>query len=262
MNTVPAAPGDSTIGWKQIRLFKTWLILLVPCLVLSFISGALYLGLLRSTPETFNDIHFWFYFFDVGREINVPTWYTSVMWAVAGLIGGYFARKAVRFRASWWLFAFVCVLLSLDEMLELHERLDMIGAELSKYVPFDLRFTWVIPGAIIATVIVLLLLRTVISLPKGVRNGLILAGVIFVSGAIGAETLSGLVLAASTGEPPPLFFALTLLEETLEMGGIALCIASLLHLIEYRPVDGGTAHRMATRGPRATPSAVPGTTGA
>ena len=243
--------GDSVTGWKQIRLIRTFLILLVPCLVLSFISGALYLALTRSTPETFNDIHFWFYFFDVGREINVPTWYTSVMWVVAGLVAGYFARKAVRFRLSWGLFAFVCVLFSLDEMLELHERLDVIGVELSKYLPFDLHFVWVIPGVIIAAVFVLLLLRMVLSLPAGVRNGLILAGIVFVSGAVGAESLSGLVL-ASYEEAPPIFFAVTLLEETLEMSGVSLCLSSLLHLLEHRATDGGTAYRMAARKRRTT----------
>lgn len=232
-------------GWEQIRLIKTFLILLIPCAVLSFISGALYLALGRTSPETFDDVHFWFYFFDVGREINIPTWYSSIMWVVAGLLGGYFARKATRFRLSWALFAFICVLFSLDEMLEMHERLDVIGAELSKHIPLDLQFVWVLPGLVIAALFVALLLRMVLSLPAGVRNGLLLAGVTFVGGGIGVETLSGLALADSGFESA--FFVLTLLEETLEMSAIALCIASLMHFIEYRPSEGGTTYRLTSR---------------
>lgn len=229
--------------WRRVPLGRTFLILLAPCVALSLISGALFLALENSTPETFDRIHFFFYFFDVGRELNVPTWYTSVMWVAAALLAGYFARKATRFRISWWLFAAVCVLFSVDEMLELHERLDVIGAELAQYLPFDLGFVWVIPGVLITAAIVLALLRLVLSLPKGVRNGLFIAGAVFVGGGVGVETLAGLTLASSGYVPA--FFGLTLLEETLEMAGIALCIASLLHFIEHQPSNGGSTYRLA-----------------
>lgn len=234
---------DEYPDWRQIRLRAAFLVLLTPCLVLSAFSGALFLALEGSTPATFDRIHFFFYFFDVGREINVPTWYSSMMWIAVAVLAGYFARKSGRYSFSWWLFAAVGVLFSVDEMLELHERLDVVGAELAAFLPFQLGFVWVIPGVLISLGIVAVLLRLILSLPRGVRLGLILAGATFVSGAIGVETLSGLVLAESGLVPA--FFGLTLLEETFEMTGICLCIASLLHLIEYKAADGGTTYRLA-----------------
>lgn len=81
------------------------------------------------------------------------------------------------------------MLFSIDEMLGLYERLDVLGSELSKYLPTELEFVWVIPGAVVSAVFVLLLLRMVLSLPAGVHNGLLVAGLAFVSGSIGAATL-------------------------------------------------------------------------
>ncbi|GAB3533604.1 hypothetical protein GCM10027403_07890 [Arthrobacter tecti] len=241
----PPAGAVPDSSWERIRFGRTALLLGIPVVVLSLASGLLFLALEKSTAETFDDIHFWFYFFDVGREINVPTWFSSGLWIVAGVIAGFFSRRATAHRRSWLLFAVVCVIFSIDEMLELHERLDVIGYELAAFLPFDLGFVWVIPGGLIALVIVLALTRLVFSLPKGVRNGLILAGVVFVVGGMGVETLAGLTVAANGLTPQ--FFVLTLIEETCEMAGIVLCVAALAHLVEYKKHDGGTVYRLASR---------------
>ncbi|WP_299169142.1 hypothetical protein [uncultured Arthrobacter sp.] len=233
------------LQWQRIRFWRSALLLGIPVAILSLASGLLFFALEKSTAETFDDIHFWFYFFDVGREINVPTWFSSGLWIVAGVMAGFFSRRAVAHRRSWVLFAVVCVIFSIDEMLELHERLDTIGHELAAFLPFDLGFVWVIPGAIIALAIVLALTRLVFSLPVGVRNGLLLAGAVFAGGGMGVETLAGLSVAAHGMTPE--FFVLTLIEETCEMAGIVLCVAALAHLVEYKRYDGGVAYRLAPR---------------
>ncbi|MBG6179308.1 hypothetical protein [Arthrobacter sp. CAN_A1] len=140
-----------------------------------------------------------------------------------------------------------CVFFSLDETLELHERLDLIGGRIALLLPFEVGFTWIIPGIAIAAVLVLLLLRLVLSLPPSVRNGIILAGATFVAGAVVVETIGGYWI--NNNGMTWHFFALVLIEETLEMAGIALCLASLLHLLEFKRHDGGTAYRMAERVP-------------
>lgn len=249
--TVPAQ-------WVRIGLLKSFLVLMVPVLALSTTSYLLWRAIAQSTPETFPDIQFWFYFFDVGREINVPTWFSAGLWIGVGLITGYFARRAARFRVSWGFFAFLAFFLSLDETLELHERLDGIGNELARYVPITLGFTWVLPGVLIAAVLCAFLLRLVVSLPRRAMIGLLASGVVFVSGSVGAETLSGMTL-INEGQAPS-FFVLTLVEETLEMTGLALCVASLLHLLQHRRVEDGIAYRVA--GGAAAPDRTrPGRTG-
>ena len=243
----PQTGGTTVDDWVRIRFIKSTLILAIPVTLLGVLSGALWLAIHFSTPENFERIHFWFYFFDVGREINVPTWFSAGLWILTGVVAGYIARKAGRFKKSWWLFASVCIFFSLDETLELHERLDLIGGRIALLLPFEVGFTWIIPGILIAAVLVLLLLRLVLSLPPAVRNGIIGAGATFVSGAVVVETISGNWILANGMTWH--FFAMVLVEETLEMAGVALCLASLLHLVEYKRVGGGTAYRVADRPP-------------
>lgn len=223
--------------WQRIAWWRSVLWLMVPVLVLSFTSGLLYLVFFLSEPGEAQTTLYWFYFFDVGREINVPTWFSAGLWIVAAVLAGYFARHAPRNRRSWVLFAVVCAMASLDETLELHERLDVLGNAIAEHLPVHLGFTWVIPGAVIALAVVALLIRLVLNLPRGPRLGLLLAGAVFMIGAVGVESLSGLYIGRET--LPWQFFLLTLIEETLEMTGEALAVASLLHLVAHRSAGGG-----------------------
>lgn len=240
-----AGPVD-VMAWRRISLWRSFAYLMIPVAMLVLTSGSLALATQWSPPESVETVRFWFYFFDVGREINLPTWFSAGLWITAGILAGYFARSASRHRGSWALFCVVCIVFSIDETLELHERLDVIGSELGRYLPLQLGFTWVIPGVLIAGLIGLSLLRMVLGLPRAARAGLLAAGIIFVAGGVGVETLSGLFV---QGESLPWqFFLLTLIEETLEMTGIALGVAALSHLIAYRDsADRSTAFRVADR---------------
>lgn len=240
-----AGQGQET-PWRRISLWRSFTYLMIPVAALSLISGSLALAIKFASPESAGTARFWFYFFDVGREINVPTWFSAGLWITAGIVAGYFARRASGHRRSWALFAVVCMVLSIDETLELHERLDGIGNGLARFIPLELGFTWVIPGALIAVLIVLSLLRMVLSLPRASRTALLAAGAVFVGGGVGVETLSGLFIQGET--LPWQFFLFTLIEETMEMTGIALGIAALVHLIACRPsADRSTAFRVADR---------------
>ena len=252
---VPAGPVDAA-AWRRISLWRSFTYLMIPVVLLVLISGSLALATQWAPPESVETVRFWFYFFDVGREINLPTWFSAGLWITAGILAGYFARRASRHRGSWALFCAVCMVFSIDETLELHERLDVIGSELGRYLPLQLGFTWVIPGVLIAGLIGLSLLRMVLGLPRTSRAGLLAAGIIFVAGGVGVETLSGLFIQGDT--LPWQFFLLTLVEESLEMTGIALGVAALAHLIAYRhSADRSTAFRVANRPLPETDPATP-----
>lgn len=241
----PAGPVEAT-AWRRISLGRSFTYLMIPVVLLVLISGSLALATQWAPPESVETVRFWFYFFDVGREINLPTWFSAGLWITAGILAGYFARRASRHRGSWALFCAVCMVFSIDETLELHERLDVLGSELGRYLPVQLGFTWVIPGVLIAGLIGLSLLRMVLALPRSSRAGLLAAGTIFVAGGVGIETLSGLFVQGDT--LPWQFFLLTLVEESLEMTGIALGVAALAHLIAYRhSADRSTAFLVADR---------------
>src|SRR5690606_4926639 len=103
-------------------------------------------------------------------------------------------------------------------------------------LPVTIGFSWVLLGAPIALVIVLLLLRLVLSLPPRARNGLFLGGALFLAGAVAVETLNGRILVGNDGIVNNAYIYSTMLEELLEMSGIAVAFASLLSLIQRDPV--------------------------
>lgn len=146
------------------------------------------------------------------------------------------ARPA--FRRSWWLLAVVALLASVDEYLEIHERFDVPGDRLAALLPFDVGFTWVLVGAPIALVIGLLLLRLVLSLPRRALIGILLGGALFLVGAVGVESLNGRYLAASDWIVDNRYIYGTMIEELLEMSGIALALAALISLFQHDARSG------------------------
>lgn len=192
----------------------------------------------RTTGLLSQNLHTVFWYFDVGREYNMATWYNSGLWLLMGALSGAIAATRPVHRRTWWLLTAVCLFASIDEYLEVHERLDLPADRLLERLPFDLGFSWVLLGAPIALVVGLLLLRLVLALPARARNGLVLGGVLFLLGAIGVESLNGMILAANDHVVTNPFIYGTMLEELLEMCGVAIAFASLVSLLQRDAVSG------------------------
>lgn len=198
--------------------------------------------------------------FDVNTEANVPTWFSATLWllaAVAAAAVSVLARGQTRRRRRGWVaFAAVLGLLSLDEAASLHERL--LGAAGSRLVGTDsdglLHFAWVVPGALVALALALALTGTVWSMPVRPRLVVLLAGAVFVAGALVAESLSGAVLERH-GDARA-YVLLTSLEEAAEMAGALLLLGALLSLFEAR--RDGTGVRVDVRLGVRTPGASDG----
>src|SRR5699024_10036585 len=75
----------------------------------------------------------------------------------------------------------------------------------------------------------------VFSLPARARNGILLGGTLFLLGALGVESVNGMILARNDIVVDNAFLYGTMLEELLEMSGVAIAFASLLSLVEYDP---------------------------
>lgn len=219
-------------GFVPVRLLRVFWPLAAVAALICVVAAGTFAGHLLTEGRTSQNFHHVFYFFDVGREYNLPTWYASLLWGMLGVLAALYAALARRRRWAWALFAVVAFTASVDEFLELHERLDAIGNALQPYLPFTLWFTWVLAGAPVLLVVAALLLRLVLSLPSAARTGILVAGAMFGLGAIGVETLGGLRLVQAGGIPDPTFIAITLVEEFLEMTALALAVASLLSLVE------------------------------
>ena len=180
-------------------------------------------------------------FLSLGAENNLPTIYASsailfcaLLLTLVGLITW---RNERRWSYYWFVLALVFLFLSLDESLQLHERLidpvrTIVGATGLLY------YAWVIPYGAGLIVFVAVYIRFLLHIPRRTATLFVVAGLLFVSGAIVLEMISGYVY-QEAGSRNILYVAVQTLEETLEMGGIVLFIYALFDYIEKTE---GTMH--------------------
>ncbi|WP_017020163.1 hypothetical protein [Aliivibrio fischeri] len=163
--------------------------------------------------------------FNVDREMNIPTLYSSCAMIFASLLLGLIAyvhlQKNEKYLA-WAGLSGIFLFLALDEMTELHEML--VGPVRSSLNTTGiLYFAWVIPYAVLLVIFALIYFKFLFRLPSTTRNRLILAGVIYVSGALVMELIGGKI--AEQHGTDALVYAISYsIEETLEMLGIAVLI--------------------------------------
>jgi hypothetical protein len=172
--------------------------------------------------------------FNVGTERNLPTFYSSfAMLFSAGLLGliAFAVRGGARSTMFYWMgLAAVFVLLSLDEMLVLHEKLiEPVRAALDTSGVFH--YAWVIPYGIFVLLFAALYVRFLARLPRRTATLFVVAGGMFVAGAVGVEMIGGHWF-VTHGRENVMYVVLQTLEETLEMTGIVVFIYALTEYLE------------------------------
>jgi hypothetical protein len=155
-------------------------------------------------------------------EGNVPTWFSSMLLFACALAAGRIARGAVALRKHWWGVAIVFGYASLDEAAEIHEHL---GGQ------FDLHgvlyFDWVIWAAVLLVALAILYWPFMRRIDPKTRNRLIVAGAVYISGAVIMELPLGWW--TDHAGPDTMGYALIdWLEETMEMIGASLALLALL----------------------------------
>lgn len=175
--------------------------------------------------------------FDLNREQSFGTWLSAAMHALCALLavaaGLADTRRDGAWRKHWWLLAAVFALMSLDEVVALHEYAsrpvrDLLGAG------GLLHYAWIVPALLFVAVIVLVQLRWLRHLPPTTARGLVVAGVVFVAGAAGVELAESKLL--QTGQDTDLDYRLvSLVQEVMELTGQTLAVRALsLHLVAQR----------------------------
>ena len=171
--------------------------------------------------------------FSLSYEANLPTWYaTQLLFACAVMLAAI-ARASTTDRARWGTLAGIFVYLSLDEAIEIHEHaafFDTTGV---------LYFSWVIPAAALVAVLGALFLPFVCRLPEPARRRFVIAGALYVGGALGMELPLGW-WADTRGDDNLGYGLIDWLEESLELAGASLFLCSLV-----------SHHATLTRGPEA-----------
>lgn len=178
--------------------------------------------------------------FDTDLENNVPTWYaSSTLLVAAALLGVIAVRKRTErepYALHWAGLSVTFVALSLDEAAAIHSRASDAVRVLFGELSGVLHYEWVVVGAALVTVLGLLYLPFLFHLPRRARWQILLAGGLFVGGSLGMEMVNGVLVEANggTGIWPRLG---VLVEEALEMAGVAVFIFALLDYMERQRTD-------------------------
>ncbi len=166
---------------------------------------------------------------DLDAESNIPTWFSSVaLLACAGLlalIASHTRRRSAAFAGHWRALSAIFVLLSVDEIAQLHEHLGRLQRAWQTHGPFY--FAWVIPGALAVLAVGLGFARFLAHLPAPTRRRFVVAGATFVAGALVVEALGGW-RAETMGMNNMTHSLIATVEEVLEMVGVACFLVALL----------------------------------
>ncbi len=178
--------------------------------------------------------------FDVELENNIPTWFSSAILLISALLFSLIAALKWsgkdRFALQWTGLAAMLFLMSADETASVHEMFNMKALPMVHIDP-DL---WIVIAAPVLLGIGVLYFRFFMDLPARTRNLLLLAAGIYFFGALGMETIAiNDVIQVLYRGYNAAYSLLTLIEETMEMLGVALLIYALLGYVgqEFRLVS-------------------------
>ena len=188
--------------------------------------------------------------FSLSYEENIPTFYSAILLLVCSLLLALVAagarRNGERFVRSWWVLSAGFLYIAVDEVLQFHEQL-------SKLIKLEgaLFFSWIVPAAILVVGLGVAYVPFLRALPRRIALRFLLAGTIYVGGALVMELPLG-YWTTHHGTDNLEYGLIDAFEETLEMLGLNLFLLTLLdHL-----ADKGWAVRVASG---KAPSAAPGT---
>ncbi len=184
----------------------------------------------------------WAQMFSLSHEENLPTWYST---SLILLCGALLAAIAVlvkrggggRWSIYWWVLSAIFCFISFDEMIMIHEyshRLVETGGGL-------LYFDWVVPAAAVVGIVGLAYIPFLFHLPAATRTQFVVAGCIYVCGAMVLELPLGWWL-DNYGDDSLGYGIIDFIEETMEILGMTLFFCALLDYLTVRhkgiPVEG------------------------
>jgi hypothetical protein len=190
--------------------------------------------------------------FGLAYEQNVPTWYISSLLllcaGVLALIATSKQKKRQPYVMHWWILAFAFLFISCDETATIHE---LSSGWFNLHGIFY--YGWVIPGSLVVVGMGLLFLTFLGHLPRRTRVRFVVAGFIYVTGALCLDMVCA-YLDERSGTDTILYGMFDLIEESLEILGITLFLLALLDYVNPQADALRLSIHAARRGDRPTRS--------
>ncbi|OGX83789.1 hypothetical protein [Hymenobacter glacialis] len=168
--------------------------------------------------------------FGLDEEGSIPTYFASLILLLSAglllLIGREKRRRQDAYSRYWYNLALFFLLLSIDEMVSIHEYFTYyLHTHLGGHGASQT--SWAIVGMVVVAGVGLLYLRFLLALSSPTRVRMLVAGAVYVLGALGFEYLGGRIINASSDQSL-LYQLCYTVEESLEMLGVYLFIRMLL----------------------------------
>jgi hypothetical protein len=132
--------------------------------------------------------------FDLNGEANIPSWYQATSLLLCSILLAAIAstKKADgdSYARHWIALSIIFLYLAIDEAAQLHEMLT-VPLRSAFHPSGFFYYVWVIPLGAFVLIFVLAYLRFLAHLPAKTRLLFIIAGAIYVGGALGMEMVAG-----------------------------------------------------------------------
>lgn len=168
--------------------------------------------------------------FDLNGEANIPAWYSSVTLLICSVLLATIASvknaNGDKYALHWKTMAIVFLFLALDEVAQIHEMITVQVRRTAFHPSGFFYYSWVIPYGIVVIILGLSYLRFLAHLPAKIRWLFVIAGGMYVGGALGMEMVAGFHRSLYWNKDV-VHTMMTIVEEFLEMTGIVVFIYAL-----------------------------------
>ena len=176
----------------------------------------------------------WMKLFNLDRELNFPTWYSTFMLGFCAvllrIISAGKKQKKESLVQDWRLLSLIFTWLAIDELLSIHEILIIPEVSEALNLPWFLHSMWVIVGIVFVAWFIKRYSPFVRRLPSTTKKHFIIAAAIYIGGALIMEMV-GSHLAEAQGQQHLPYALVATVEEIMEMAGIVTFIYGLLHYL-------------------------------
>ena len=169
--------------------------------------------------------------FHVGYEGNITSWVSSLLLLISAVLLAAIAigkrQHGGPYLRHWSVLALIFVYLSVDEAARIHE-LTMYPIR-SAFDPTGVfYYAWVIVAIPLVLLFAVSYLGFLRALPRDTRIQFVIAGLIFVIGAIGMDMLGGLFITSDLERGQSIAVLIQIIEEFLENMGIVVFIVAIV----------------------------------
>jgi len=170
--------------------------------------------------------------FNTNVEANIPTFFTVCLILINSVILLVVAKNDVKTKSFYWYFwSALFFFLAIDELAQIHEKASILIVQ-DKAFSAILPQGWVSLWFIFVVIVSIISIKFLLSLPKNTRNQIIVAGLIYITGALIFEVIGGHY------DNNKLYHKIcTTIEEFLEMGGMIIFISAFLNYLCDLSID-------------------------